>query len=125
MDSLLQFYRATRERFPLIVKLADKQHVADGWDLNDEFAYSWFQSLANLLNANMRKEAGLDICEMVFEYMRQQYLDGSPEVRNCIDVSFVENLFWQVSSKKAKSYWLNMPDVLKDLYLGFHAKPPC
>ena len=104
MDLLLQFYKATRERFPAIVALADERHVRDGWDLDDAFAYSWFQSLANMLNAHMCRMAGQKSCKTVFDYMRQQFLNGSLEVRNCIDVSFVENLFWGMPAAKATWY---------------------
>lgn len=123
MDSILQFYRTTRERFPTIVARTDKEHLKN-WELDDEYAYTWFQSLAHTLNAEMRKQAGLDIAGMIFDYMREQFAIGSAEVRDCIDVSFVENLFWQVSPEKARLYWLRMPDLLKDLYVGFHGSPP-
>jgi hypothetical protein len=57
--------------------------------------------------------------------MRDRFMTGCGEVRNCIDVSFVENLFWQVTPDRSGPYWARMPDLLKRLYLGFHSKPPC
>lgn len=124
MDSILQFYRNTRERFPTIVDKTDKEHLRR-WDLGYEYAYSWFQSLANMLNAEMRKQVDSDVAGTIFDYMREQFVTGSTEVRNCIDVSFVENLFWQVPSETARLYWLRMPDLLKNLYVEFHASSPC
>jgi len=124
MDSILQFYRKTRERFATVVDKTDKEHLKS-WELDDEYAYSWFQSLANMLNAEMQKQVGLDVAETLFDYMREQFSTGSPEVQNCIDVSFVENLVWRVSSEKARPYWLRIPDLLKNLYLEFHRSPPC
>jgi hypothetical protein len=48
MDSLLHFYRETRERFSNIVDKADRVHLKT-WELDDEHAYSWFGSLADML----------------------------------------------------------------------------
>jgi hypothetical protein len=124
MDSILQFYRDTRQRFPAILEEADKVHLRL-WEVEDEWAIMWFESLAEMLNENMRKGARMDIADMVFDYMRERFATGSKEVQRCIDVSFVENLFWRVPPKHARIYWARMPDLLKKLYLGFHSKPPC
>ena len=124
MDSLLRFYRETRKRFSNVVEKVDRVHLKS-WELDDEYAYSWFGSLADSLNTDMRQGVGSDVAEALFEYMKDQFIAGSADVRNCIDVSFVENLFWQVSPQKAEPYWRKMPDLLKNLYLEFHGSPPC
>jgi hypothetical protein len=124
MDPIVQFYHATRDRFPTILAETDKVHLQT-WDMDDEWAYMWFHSLADMLNANMRKNARLEDAGSIFDYMRDRFMIGCGEVRNCIDVSFVENLFWQVSPDRASPYWARMPDLLRKLYLGFHSKPPC
>ena len=124
MDPIVQFYRETRDRFPTVLAETDKVHRRT-WDMDDEWAYMWFHSLADMLNANMRKNARLEDAGAVFDYMRDQFMIGCGEVRNCIDVTFVENLYWQVSPDSARPYWARMPDLLKKLYLGFHSKPPC
>jgi hypothetical protein len=124
MDPIVQFYRETRDRFPNILAETDKVHLQT-WDMDDEWAYMWFHSLADMLNANMRKNARLEDAGAVFDHMRDQFMIGCGEVRNCIDVTFVENLYWQVSPDHARPYWARMPDLLKKLYLGFHSKAPC
>jgi hypothetical protein len=126
MDSILHFYIQTRERIPSIVEKTNKEHLRAGWDLeDDEHAYMWFHSLADMLNEEMRKQMSVEVAGIVFDFMSDQFLIGTADVRHCIDVSFVENLFWQVPPQKARIYWLRMPDLLKKLYLGFHSKPPC
>ena len=124
MDPVVQFYRETRDRFPGILAETDNVHLKT-WEVADEDAYMWFHSLADTLNENMRKGTRLDIAGSIFDYMRDCFMTGSGEVRNCIDVSFVENLFWQVSPARAHMYWTRMPELLKALYLGFHSEPPC
>ena len=126
MDSILHFYIQTRERIPSIVEKTNKEHLRAGWDLeDDEHAYMWFHSLADMLNEEMRKQMSVEVAGIVFDFMSDQFLIGTADVRNCIDVSFVENLFWEVPPQKARIYWLRMPDLLRKLYLGFHSKPPC
>jgi len=124
MDPIVQFYRGTRDRFPDILAETDKVHLQT-WEVADEYAYMWFHSLADMLNEHMRRGTRLDSAGSIFDYMRDRFMTGCGEVRNCIDVSFVENLFWRVSPGHAHMYWTRMPDVLKKLYLGFHSKPPC
>jgi hypothetical protein len=124
MAPLVQFYRQTRHRFPTILGEVDKVHVRD-WEVADEDAYMWFKCLADMLNANMRRNARLDDAGSIFDYMRDRFIAGCGEVRNCIDVSFVENLFWRVSPDRSRPYWARMPDLLKELYVGFHSEPPC
>ncbi|WP_459874025.1 DUF7674 family protein [Endothiovibrio diazotrophicus] len=46
------------------------------------------------------------------------------EVRNCIDVAFTENLFWQVKEENATPHWELLPSNLRDLHVGFHGRTP-
>jgi len=124
MDPILQFYHETRERFPALVAETDRKHQAT-CGVDDIYPYLWFEALANVLNATMRKGTGLDVAGKVFDDMRHRFATGGAEVRNCIDVAFVENLFDSVRPDDAQAYWARLPDLLKHLYLGFHARPPC
>jgi len=124
MDTLEQFYSEVRERFPDISAMADREYIKYWGEANPEDAYSWFQSLANALNSEMKRQVNYSIHEQLFVFISNALADCSKEVFNCIDVSFVENLFWQVSEAKAGPYWHSMPDSLKELYIGFHSKLP-
>ena len=89
-----------------------------------EFAYSWFHGLANALNREMNKGTEPAHYRELLGFINSVLRDCGEEVRNCIDVSFVENLFWQVPSARTESYWQLLPGPLKQLYLGFHSRPP-
>ena len=93
-------------------------------NLDPDFAYSWFESLAKALNSEMLKGISLKTHEPVFNFINQALVGCSKEVRTCIDVAFVENLFWQVPSLKAELYWQELPQPLKELYVGFHHRTP-
>ena len=111
------------EKFPLIAAAADRRHERY-WD-NDppEGAYSWFESLANALNDEMRARVPPTVHLPLMRHL-EGALDRSQEVCRCMNVAFVENLFWQVGGEHAASFWELMPGRLKELYLGFHSRPP-
>jgi hypothetical protein len=54
----------------------------------------------------------------------ERALNSSEEVFKCLDVAFVENLFWQVPASKATPYWEQLPARFKALYQGFHHRTP-
>lgn len=125
MDTNAAFYLAAREAFPSLAAKVDRHFIKD-WDQQpaENTAYSWFGCAANALNEEMRREASLAECAGFFTFVAHAFCSGGDEVKRCIDVSFVENLFWQVSPAKSAAYWPKLPAVLQALYLGFHHTSP-
>src|SRR5262245_57535904 len=124
MKTVLQLYVATRERFPELASSADKLHVRRWNELSAELAHVWFESLAQTLNVDMTADVPFQNHEALFSWLASTFDLGSEEVKTCIDVSFVENLFWEVPPGKAQGYWLPLPQRLKDLYVAFHQRAP-
>lgn len=124
METNQAFYFAFREQFPEFSTHADREYFKYWGDNSEIGAYSWFHSLANAINREMQSGSRLTDITDVFAYMGKAFLNDSDEVKDCIDVSFVENLFWQVSPQKSEPYWLRLPDTLKKLYVDFHGQPP-
>ncbi|WP_177326914.1 hypothetical protein [Pseudomonas sp. ML96] len=124
LESIPAFYQSVRSAFPDIAAKADGKYFDDWGDPLPQFEYSWFHSLANALNAQMNKGIAPSDHLPLFTLISDALEDCSAEVRNCIDVSFVENLFWQVPSDKAEGYWQQLPNPLKQLYLQFHRRAP-
>ncbi|MBU2709400.1 hypothetical protein KCM76_25640 [Zooshikella marina] len=121
-----EFYISVKDNFPDISEKADKLYD-DYWNryVEMEFSeYSWFEFLANALNSEMQK--GVDVSNYIelFEYVRHSYMIGDVDVKNTVDVAFVENLFWQVPKEKAEPYWEKFPEILKKLYINFHRRAP-
>jgi len=125
MDTNASFFRAARRAFPSLAGKADR-HFLKYWNEqpSEENAYSWFASVANALNQDMRRSACPSECAEFFKFVAHSFCSASGEVKRCIDVSFVENLFWQVSPAKSAAYWRALPPSLQALYVGFHHKPP-
>ena len=117
-------YNEFRAKFPETTEKVDKEFIRLWFELDPKLSYSWFESLANALNNEMNKSVPVSQYTAIYEFIRSNYLNGDKEVKNCIDVAFTENLFWQIKPEKAKPYWDSFPDVLKDLYIDFHNKKP-
>lgn len=126
MDSfdVESLYHEVRARFPAIAAKTDVEHILMFGELDIMFAYGWFENLANAINDEMRQGVGYATYAELFSYMSERELNGGGKVRNCIDVSFVENLFWDVPAPQCAPYWQPLPKNLKDLYLRFHGRVP-
>ena len=124
IDAIPDLYLAVRSAFPDMAAKADRDYFEQWGERLPEDEYSWFQSLANALNAQMRKRVAAADHRALFEFINRALRDCSAEVARCIDVSFVENLFWQVPADQAQGYWQQLPGPLKQLYLQFHSRPP-
>ena len=124
METVVDLYNVARNRFPEITEAADTIHKGTFGEPSPEFSYSWFENLANALNKDMNKGVSPSKHMKLFSFMNQALFTCGPEIKNCIDVAFVENLFWQVPSEKAEQYWAKLPPALKELYIGFHGRAP-
>lgn len=111
-------------KFPELAASANQEHIYKFKDEDFDLDSLWFESFANSVNRAMSSENGLETCRLVFNYFSEVYEKEDSEIRNCIDVSFVENLFWNVSSENSEICWQYLPENLKHLYLGFHGRAP-
>ncbi len=120
------FCQRIKKNFPDIAKKADQEYSRLYDDFNDEefYSYTWFETLANALNNEMTNEVIASTHSKLFKDISQEFMRGSEDIQKCIDVAFVENLFWEIPAKKARPYWSIFPDKLKQLYIEFHRKPP-
>jgi hypothetical protein len=121
---LQELYQEVRARFPEVAEAADREHVGYWRGLELDDAYPWFHSLANVLNREMNRGVAFEVHEPLFGFIAEAALACDQPARACIDVSFVENLFWQVPESKGRPYWVGLPPGLKRLYLLFHRQPP-
>jgi len=124
--TLDEFHKYIKQRFPEVSERADVLYD-DYWNslVKVEFsAYSWFESLANAINSDMRKQVNSDQYIDLFEHVRHSYMVGDEDTKKTVDVAFVENLFWNVPREESKHYWHMLPELLKELYINFHRKGP-
>ncbi|MFL4470341.1 hypothetical protein ACERZ8_10815 [Tateyamaria armeniaca] len=122
--SVLEMYHDFRKRFPEMTQVTDARHIKVWDSVDDETAFSWFESLAGAINDQMgAAKKGTDLTS-VFSFFERELQGSDMEVKNCIDVSFVENLFWEVQPISAAKAWDAMPNSMRQMYLSFHGQPP-
>lgn len=121
-----EFQNIVREKFPGISVKADTEYSRQWDDFKDPeyYSYTWFHALANAMNLEMIKEVSPEKYTELISFISQVYENSNEEIQKCIDVSFVENLFWQVVPEKSKGYWALLSPKLKDLYVSFHRSDP-
>jgi len=124
METVREMYEDFVARFPDISKNVDEDRVNYLDDVSFGTPFYWFECLANYINKEMIVGTSPIKYKEVFEYFRSNYLFGNNKIKECIDVSFTENLFHDVHPIKAKRYWVTLPDLLKDLYTNFHRRNP-
>ena len=121
---LADLYRAIRACFPELADKADAQHQRLCGSLDAEDPFLWFESLAKALNSEMDAEVDATKYLPLLQMLGNAIDTGTEELIGCIDVGFMENLFWQVASKKAQPYWDLTPDRLKRFYVAFFGYSP-
>jgi hypothetical protein len=126
MKTNAAFYRSTRAQFPDLTEKADRQHIKYWGEppTEEQDSYIWFESVSRALNNEMQRGAYVNESLDFFQFVESAFRTGSDEVKNCIDVAFVENLFWEVTPKKVGPYWQALPQILQKLYIDFHARSP-
>ena len=125
MDAIVNLYRQVRMDYPAVSASADRFHLkrwGDPLEVGDE--YAWFEALADSLNEEMRRNIPYTKHSAMLDQLANAYVEGTQAVQQCIDVAFVENLFWQVPHEKCTPYWLKLPLAIKQLYIGFHHHEP-
>lgn len=124
MDKAAELYAAIRVRYPTSAERADKEHLRRYGELRPELAFVWLESLAATVNAGMSWKTPNPEHTSLFRDIASAFREGTEEIRRCIDVSFVENLFWEVPAEKVQAHWQSLPSVLQELYVAFHKRTP-
>jgi hypothetical protein len=124
MDTVREMHNDFRNSFPEISSKVDEDQKSYLDEVGLGTPFFWFECLAMYINKEMIKEVDAREFKIVFEYFRTKYLFCGEHIKECIDVSFTENLFHNVSAGKAEQYWELLPDLLKDLYINFHHRTP-
>ena len=122
--SVEEMYEDFRNQYPEWAKFADARHMELLGTVEAIGAFLWFESLAGALNAQMGIPEKRAEIAAIFRYFEERFHIGGNEVRKCIDVSFVENLFWGVRPNHAIPAWADLPKKLQQLYIDFHSQPP-
>ena len=122
-EEMKNFYEVTITKFPLDSNTADKVYINRGFEKKDEAYHVWFEAFAEVTNMYMKKRQTANVLKH-FEFFMYHSKNGTEVIKNCIDVSYVENLFWEINSETSKYYWSLLPKKLQELYFAFHHGMP-
>lgn len=84
--------------------------------------FQWVETFADVTNADIRRRDEKKLGNQ-FEFFSKAYDRGSAIVKNCIDVSYVENLMWDLGPKDKKWAWPLIPSNLQALYIQMWGIP--
>ncbi len=122
--SVVALHRSVHKGFKEISAKADAFHLRRHNAIDDGLEYLWFESLAASLNDTMLTDQPSANFGKLCHSLEQAYKFGDGSVKTCIDVAFVENLFWKVPVPDAKRYWAVFPKTLQTLYTDFFGRTP-
>jgi hypothetical protein len=74
---VLEFYYETRKKYSAITEEADREHMRNWHSFDPEFAYSWFESLANALNNEMSRGVTSKQYAGLFRHMSSWSVEAS------------------------------------------------
>ena len=117
------FYKLVTSEFTLDAKQADKVYRELGFDKEDKAYYIWFECFAEVTNMLM-KENDKDNVLKHFSFFTSYLNNGTDVIKNCIDVSYIENLFWKVDKETSELFWPLLPKQMQELYIDFHGLKP-
>jgi hypothetical protein len=110
------FIELTRSCFPNAARKTDEKMKNMGFDNEDKAYFTWIESFADITNALIHERMQVEV-EKHLIFFSQQFEIGSESVKNCIDVSYVENLMWNLDSEDKTWAWSLIPENLKSVYI--------
>lgn len=122
-EEMKSFYQLVREKFKSDAEQAEKIYEGKGWEKEDEAYFIWFECFADVTNTMMRRYNENDV-KNHFSFFLFHFESGTNIIKECVDVSYVENLFWELDKKTCKHFWPLLPKKMQVLYLKFHGRKP-
>ena len=119
-----EMYHDFRAQYSALSIAVDARHLVVWGSVDDTTAFMWFESLANVLNTRMGDVSQHAEIGAVLAYFEKALRTGDAGVKKCIEVSFVETLFWQVSRENSAPVWALLPKSLQGLFVDFHGRSP-
>lgn len=105
-----------RSYFPAASEKTDESMIRMGFEDESEAYGIWVEAFANETNSLMRERRQTEV-EKHLIFFERQFDMGSDSVKSCIDVSYVENLMWDLEIEDKKWAWSLFPENLKLLYI--------
>jgi hypothetical protein len=109
-----EFVRRLRTRFPDEALLTDAWLAERGWEVQVG-SYTWVESFADRTTDAIRAQDWSRVREHT-EFISEQLRLGSEGVRRIVDVSYAENLMWNLEQPDKVRAWPHIAEEVRRLY---------
>jgi hypothetical protein len=121
-DEISEFVQLIRSQFPLASTRTDQLMAERGFEIEDDLLYLWIEALADVTNEFIRQRSESEI-RRLFAFFSFRFDTENEKIKNCIEVSYVENLMFNAGTADAKWTWPYFPENLKRLYVAMWRSP--
>lgn len=121
-QDIREFVQAIRNALPEAAQKTDHMMRGRGWDSDEGAEYIWVEALADVTNMYVRRRDQQEV-EKHLRFFAVELDRRSDAVKNCIDVSYVENLMWDLKREDKAWFWPRIPENLRKLYVAFWGGP--
>ncbi|MBW1783419.1 MAG: hypothetical protein JRL30_22085 [Deltaproteobacteria bacterium] len=116
------FLKAIRRALPNAAAKTDKIMHERGYESEEDSEHLWVEALADVTNAHIQQRNQKEV-KTQLRFFSEQFDRGPDAVKNCIDVSYVENLMWNLPPEDKKWVWPQIPENLQHLYIAIWGLP--
>ena len=116
------FIRTIRNALPNAAEKTDAIMHECGFESDEEAEYLWVEAFADVTNMYVHQRNQHEVEEQL-RFFSEQFDRGTDTVKNCIDVSYVENLMWNLKAEDKKWVWHQIPENLQRLYIAMWGIP--
>jgi hypothetical protein len=114
---------ALRSRFPADATLTDEWLRERGWDpTDDSIAFSWVEAFADRTTEAVKRRDAEAIREQT-AFVATAYRAAPDALRAIVDVSYAENLMWDVSDDDKRWAWPHIADDIQQLFAQMWGDP--
>ncbi|WP_431476830.1 DUF7674 family protein [Massilia eburnea] len=100
-----------RKWLPSEARRTDDWLIERGWDQLDDCPHIWVEAFADRTTEAARAQDWILVKEHT-EFFAAEYRDGNDAIRRIVDVSYAENLMWDLDTDARILVW---PFVAKDV----------
>jgi hypothetical protein len=119
---LRKFLETIRKALPDAAEKTDEIMRGRGFDSDENAVHLWVETLADVTNMYIRRR-DQDEVRKELSFLSKQFERGTDAIRSCIEVSYVENLMWNLAPEDKKWAWPQIPENLKELYAAMWGEP--
>lgn len=104
-----------RKRFPAAAGRTDDWLMERGWEELDECPHIWVEAFADRTTEAARVR-DWDLVREHTEFFAAEYRDGNDAIRRIVDVSYAENLMWDLDTGARILAWPVVAKEVRELY---------